>query len=385
MPARTYMVIDRRRDHSFRIPRPDLSRTLGVPNACTSCHQDRSIEWAESVVNEWYGSRVDTERHFGEVFAEARLGAPGSDTALARLTADTSQSSIVRATAASLLSRVLSPASVQALGSSLRDPDPLVRFGGATSLEGIPTSERVRLAFHLLEDTVRTVRITTVRALAAVPAASLGNHGEKTIERVVDQYVRSQLVNAELPESHLNLGTLYVERGDLESAEESYRNAIAIDSGFVPAYVNLSDLYRMQGRVAESGSVLRRALEVAPENPTVRHAVGLLLVRNGNREEALRELRFAAENAPANARFSYVYGVALHSTGRSEDGLKTLERALRSHPYDRELLAALVTINREVGNSDAALGYAQRYAAQWPGDPGVQGLLRELTAERDRP
>src|SRR5262249_43171447 len=34
MPARTYMVIDPRHDHSFRIPRPDLSVRLGTPNAC---------------------------------------------------------------------------------------------------------------------------------------------------------------------------------------------------------------------------------------------------------------------------------------------------------------------------------------------------------------
>ena len=38
MPATTYMAIDSRRDHSFRIPRPDLSSSLGTPNACTGCH-----------------------------------------------------------------------------------------------------------------------------------------------------------------------------------------------------------------------------------------------------------------------------------------------------------------------------------------------------------
>ena len=46
MPARTYMQLDRRRDHSLRIPRPDLTLEIGTPNACTGCHQDRDARWA---------------------------------------------------------------------------------------------------------------------------------------------------------------------------------------------------------------------------------------------------------------------------------------------------------------------------------------------------
>ena len=46
MPARTYMVVDTRHDHSFRIPRPDLSVKLGTPNACNDCHKEKSAEWA---------------------------------------------------------------------------------------------------------------------------------------------------------------------------------------------------------------------------------------------------------------------------------------------------------------------------------------------------
>ena len=42
MPARTYMVVDERHDHSFRVPRPDVSAKLGTPNACNDCHGDKS-------------------------------------------------------------------------------------------------------------------------------------------------------------------------------------------------------------------------------------------------------------------------------------------------------------------------------------------------------
>ena len=49
MPRATYMVVDPRRDHSMRVPRPDASVTLGVPNACNSCHTDRDAQWAATV------------------------------------------------------------------------------------------------------------------------------------------------------------------------------------------------------------------------------------------------------------------------------------------------------------------------------------------------
>ena len=54
MATTTYMVVDPRHDHSFRIPRPDLSTTLGVPNACNKCHEDRSPAWATAEIRKRY-------------------------------------------------------------------------------------------------------------------------------------------------------------------------------------------------------------------------------------------------------------------------------------------------------------------------------------------
>lgn len=36
------MVVHARPDHGFRIPRPDLSQELGIPNACNRCHANRT-------------------------------------------------------------------------------------------------------------------------------------------------------------------------------------------------------------------------------------------------------------------------------------------------------------------------------------------------------
>jgi hypothetical protein len=57
MRTETYMVVDRRHDHSFRAPRPDLTVSLGpehAPNTCNDCHRDRPPQWAARAVRRWY-------------------------------------------------------------------------------------------------------------------------------------------------------------------------------------------------------------------------------------------------------------------------------------------------------------------------------------------
>ena len=71
MPARTYMVVDRRHDHSFRIPRPDLSAKLGTPNACNDCHADKSAEWAAAAIERWHGPDRKGFQNYAEAFHAA--------------------------------------------------------------------------------------------------------------------------------------------------------------------------------------------------------------------------------------------------------------------------------------------------------------------------
>jgi hypothetical protein len=92
MPAATYMVVDSRRDHSLRIPRPDLSVTLGTPNACNGCHSNRDARWAAARVAAWFGNdRVGYQR-LGVAFSAAH--GEGRD----RQANDVTQPAIARAT-----------------------------------------------------------------------------------------------------------------------------------------------------------------------------------------------------------------------------------------------------------------------------------------------
>ena len=84
MPAKTYMGVDLRRDHSFRVPRPDLTETIGVPNACNACHTDRSPAWAASTVAGWYPHGRQTTPHYGTALNAGRVGTLDAEDAAGR-------------------------------------------------------------------------------------------------------------------------------------------------------------------------------------------------------------------------------------------------------------------------------------------------------------
>ena len=56
-------------------------------------------------------------------------------------------------------------------------------------------------------------------------------------------------------------------------------------------------------------------MAIEPNNGDIRHALGLLLVRQHEYTAALPLLQRASELAPDNPRYAYVYAVALNSSG----------------------------------------------------------------------
>ena len=378
MPATQYMVVDPRRDHSIRIPRPDLSIALATPNACNICHTDQSNQWSTDAVEGWYGPDRSSAPHFGTAIHAGRQGLPGANEALRRLADDPVIPPIVRATALSLLERNFTPEALFVARRALTDADPLVRAAAVSTLELVQPEARSELAVPLLTDPVRAVRLEAARVLASVPFDQLSDGQRVTLTRTLGEYRVSQLTNAERAEPHLNLGVLDVQLGRYDDAERAYRTALRIDTGFVAAHLNLADLYRQQGREAEGEKVLRDALTVTEESAHVEHSLGLLLIRQGRLPEALRVLRSAAERRHDLVRYAYVYGVALQSTGNVLGALEVLSTAHERHPEDRDLLIALITMHRDAGSREVALEFARKFAEISPRDAVARQLLDDL-------
>jgi len=378
MPATTYMVIDPRRDHSLRVPRPDQSATLGVPNACDACHADKGATWAAAALERWLGRPAEGFQRFAGTLAASARGDAAAGSMLAALAGDPSQPAIARASAAQALGRALNPRTLEALRAPLAASDPLLRLGAVTALEALPDEPRLALAAPLLDDPVLAVRIEAAWVLASIPADRFPPARKASFERAAAEYEAVQRYNFDRPESRTALGTFYARRGRADEAEKTLRSALALEPRHVPATVNLADLWRSQGKDAEGEALLREGLARMPEDATLHHVLGLTLVRQQRADEGLAELARAAALAPEDARFAYVYAVGLYSIGKPQEALAEIDRALARHPASRDLLLAGVSFSRETGARARALDYAQRLAAAAPRDPQAQELLNVL-------
>ncbi len=363
MPTTTYMVVDPRRDHSLRVPRPDLSVKFATPNACNDCHSNRNALWAATQVKTWYGREPQGFQRFAAAFSAAGAGALDAQAQLRAIAGDASHPAIVRATALAQLNASDNQRAPETFAEALRDRNPLLRLGALQSLANAPLAARVSLAAPLLADPLKALRIEAVSLLASVPADQLAPEQRAAFERAANEYVDTQRYHADRAEARVNLGTFYANRGDAARAEEEIKAAIRLEPLFIPAYVNLADLYRAGGRDADGEQILRDGLKLLPKSAMLHHGLGLALVRMKRADAALGALERATMLESGNARFTYVYAVALHSMGKVEAAIARLEKALLAHPNDRDIVQALASFHEARGESATAKKYAERLRA----------------------
>jgi Flp pilus assembly protein TadD len=378
MPTTTYMGVDARHDHSLRIPRPDVSATLGTPNACTHCHAKQTAQWAADAILRWTGKPPTSYQDFGAALHAGSLGAPGARGALLRLIEDKAEPALVRASAMMRLGRLATPVTMEALARELNDPDPGVRLATVEAIGNGEPALRQRYLPRMLADPVRTVRIEAARALAGAGESQLAEGDRAAFAKALAEYVAAQTYNADRPEGRTNLANLAAQRGDPGGAIAEYRKAIEIDPTFVVAYANLADLHRAQGAERQAVAVLREGLARNPRAAVLHHALGLALVRQKEIAESLKELKTAADLSPDNARFAYVYAVALNGAGKTKEALAVLAAARKREPYDRDLLSGLAFFSAQSGNRGAALGYVKELRTLDPDNEDYARMAREL-------
>jgi Flp pilus assembly protein TadD len=377
MPATVYMQIDPRRDHSIRIPRPDLSVSTGEPNACNGCHTDKSAEWAAAQISSHFGATRKGFQHFASAFSADNRNAPGAARELSNFVGDSTEPAVVRASALARLAARPGETTLASARAASRDSNAIVRRSALTILDAYPPDQRVAIAAPLLDDPSLAVRIEAARILGPV-SASLGNERKIPFSIASGELIESHRLQADRPENRMALGIFFRQTGRTSAAVDEYKAALQLAPRYEPAYVNLADALRAEGRDADAETALRTGLRALPNAATLHHALGLSLVRSGKLPDALPELERAASLAPDQPHFAYVYGVALHSAKQDRAAIAVLEKAQAQHPDDRELLFGLATINRDAGNRVAALRFARLLARIHPDDKEARALLESL-------
>jgi tetratricopeptide (TPR) repeat protein len=378
MPETTYMVVDPRRDHSMRIPRPDLSVVAGTPNACNQCHSEKTAQWALDSLREWGTQFTNTGTHPARLLQLARTGDVRAVPGLQELASDPQAPAIWRATAIVQLGAYANREAYDTARQLLQSDDAILRLGAVRALEFLPPQQLLNLLTPLLWDSSAAVRLEVARLLAATSLEQIQPAQARALQELFDEYLQTLAQNSDMPEVQVQLGIFFSARQSWQAAEKAYRRALQLNPQMLAAALNLADLYRTLQREDEARALLLQAIAIAPDQGVPAHALGLLETRMGNTEEALRYLARAAELEQAGFRHRYVYAIALHDSGQGSASIDTLKALLRVTPDNPDVLIALVTYCRESNRVAEAKRYAGRLRTLSPDDPNVQRLYDSL-------
>jgi len=327
MPETTFMARDDRRDHSFSHPDPRLTLELGIPNACSQCHQDKPTRWALDHAEEWYGEDMNADRR-----AKARLTrrAYDRDDSSAQPLLEKLQAEENRFWKASLASlfQYLRPGetTLEALEPLTRDEDPLVRAAAVRTLGqlgvdtgNIPGAKR---------DDARIVRIAAVLNSETPPAFNSALESE---------YVAYLKHNADSPMGALRLSAWYEIRNNREDAIFYTGRAIELEPGNTEVYRQAAIRLHSLGQSSRAKELLESGLRMEPENALLHFNLGLLGAETEDRSLAFRHLRRATELEPQNENAWYNLIVLYWQAGNMETVDNLLREGLTHLPQSRRL------------------------------------------------
>jgi len=333
MTGKYYMGNDFRRDHSFRIPRPDQSLKYGTPNACNGCHQDKDAKWASDFIVANYGKeRID---HFSD---HLLAGSEGDTEAYKILFSQNKYPDIARATALSQYSnRPLSNENLQDLLKYLKDSSALVRNQAINSFEKAGSQEFSVNIAPLLNDSIRQVRITAARYFNT---AQVGENDSLTFKAAQKEYLDAMDINADFAGGQHQLALYHQGKGNTELAIKAYRKSIEFDNYYNQSKMNLALLLYQLGNKTEPEQLYLKVIEQEPDFGYAHYMLGLLYHEIGKIEDAKKYLLNACNKEPVNINAFYNYSLLLQKEGALKESIEFLNKAIARFPTNERLLYA---------------------------------------------
>ncbi len=336
MHGRNYMGVDYRRDHSFRIPRPDLTIKFGTPNACNQCHADKSPQWAQSYIEKWYGKSRPFQ--YGEAFAAAVENKPFADSLLKRIVINDLYPPLVRAIAIGYLSDADSNKTT--IEENLNALEPAMRL---SAIERMPLSSRDDLSklLPLLNSETKAARFRTISKLESLAPELIPNEYQKSFNKALKEELEILKYNADFPVGKFNLANYYYNRKRYDKAEKLYLAAIKEDDKLVVAKINLAFLYSKIGKSEKAEKVLAEVVKENPNDGNALYNYGLALSENGKYDESLKYLLRASKLLKTNGRVDYNIAALYEYFRKPALAEKYLKQAIKKEPDNPEFKSRL--------------------------------------------
>jgi len=379
MPGKYYMGNDFRRDHSFRIPRPDLSVKYGTPNACVGCHTDKDDEWAEKKFIEQYGKPDYV--HFSDLLAPGLTQAPNALEALTQLAKDETFPEIARASAVKELSNYRNQITVNDLLHFLNDASPLVRASSLDALNEMANPEYLNYFLPLLNDEKRSVRVKAFNALGAMDAAAVPQKYQASYAKVKKEFFTYLDVISDFVGGRINRANYTLKKGKLQEAIKGYESALEIDNINNIVRTNLSNLYYQNKEFDKAEAAFKTIISQEPLYGATYYSYGLLLAELKRTPEAIVQMELATKYMPENTRVYYNLSLlydGIHKTAKAE---QTIIRGLKQEPNNENLLYLLAYHYANSGAPEKAKNIALKLVELYPNNGQYFQFLQQLNGQ----
>lgn len=366
MPETKYMVVDPRRDHSIRVPRPDLTVAIGTPNACNNCHTKpyESAEWAAEKVVEWYGDKRPNDPHWSTAIAGGREADPSVQTEIIEAITRQTTPAIVKATLIELLAQYSAVEARLTVEDALNAPDSLVRQAAAANVSPRSPEHLVGLLSPLLSDPIRTVRIAAVVRLLGVPDTAFRNGPPEEFKLALDEYKQQLTMTSDRGGSHVMLSQLARREGDTATAAEEIRTAIRLQPYLTGPRAELAillastagDQKEIDRLRREEIALMKRDVTLVPGSGDIRYRLGLLHYFVDELDNAERRVAEARELEPRNYQFELMLALLQQerykrgeeqALKRAVDTLRRLNKLEPDRPEAESILRELYMLRQQ--------------------------------------
>jgi tetratricopeptide (TPR) repeat protein len=223
---------------------------------------------------------------------------------------------------------------------------------------------------------------------AGVQAATACRRAEQLIERGDLEAAEASLREAidlqhDCADTHFLLGRVHQQRAEPEDAADCYHLALHFDPRHAGAHHALAALHKAVGRHREAAEHYRGIIEHQPDDAAAHCNLSDVLYELGEYRDARRHAEHAIQVHPRLAEAHHNLGGILRATGEPLKALRCYQRALDLAPLPG-IVAGLGHAHRDLGRLDQAIAAYERALRLAPdfGD-AITGLAYALLAKED--
>ncbi|MFQ5630498.1 MAG: tetratricopeptide repeat protein [bacterium] len=297
-----------RSDHTYPIPRPAFDAALGIEDACSKCHKDKSVQWLQAKTDAWYGE-IKPHKAIVKQVLEAEQGKfRNRQEAAANLLAGAEFHPLAQMAALSYFIKtyllpdmpILETKIVEQLKSLAAQPDLDLKSLALMSLH-LTRGQTDEMRGYLREQLENLGESeVAVRARWAIGIDFLGFlYGQKRdFANAIRAHKKALQVRPADPVGLVNLGLAYGNSGDLERAIAAFQKALEVDSTYSLASKNMGFAYLQQGDFVKAIKSYKKATEMKPFDPGAYLLLAQAHRRAGQHQDAIAVLNSACELLP---------------------------------------------------------------------------------------